>query len=296
MTNTSVGEAKQLIGMVIPDGTNQFFSTVAQAFQKRLNSRGYAMVVLYSDGSLSRELAHLDLLQRLEICGLVMISVGEHGEAFRRLRDFNAAILVLDREIPHENADFVMIDNAVGSELAVRHLHGLGHRRLGYVTGSLQTQPGRERRDGAVETAEHLGVAIKNSHMVEGDFQVGSGLIAADHFLSLPGSDRPSAIMCANDLMAFGLMSRLQAGGVSIPEDISVLGYDDVPMSSLVYPNLTSIRQDPNEIALEGCALLMSRVDADAAGAGLPDRRVRVIQPRLMTRSSTAENRPLEGR
>jgi LacI family transcriptional regulator len=231
------------------------------------------------------------MLIDMEIDGLVFISVGDSPDAFIRLAEAKHPVLVLDREVPLENADFVLTDNAQGVRLAVEYMLGLGHTKLGYIQGSMTTEPGRERFRSFIETCGGHNVKVCEKWTFQGDFLFGSGTRAGDRILALPSNERPTAVLAGNDLMAIGLMQRLQEHGIVVPRDMSVMGYDDISWASWVFPRLSTIRQDPLEIAREGARLLTERIDS--AGVGSSDPRVVPIQPTLVRRNSCdkVENR-----
>ena len=274
---------QQIVGMIIPDGTNQFFSMLAQLFQRELAKRRWGLVVINSDGSRARELNNVDMLMSMDVAGLVFISVGDSAEVFVKLADYKGPVLVLDREIPLENADVVLVDDALGVDLAIEYLSALGHRRIACVPGSINTEPGRQRFQSFNRSCDKYGIEIDEKLIFQGDFMFGSGTTAADRILSIPEYERPTAVFAANDLMAIGVMQRLQESGLRIPDDMSVVGYDDIAMSSWVFPRLTSVHQDPIEIARVGAGLLTERIDAGALNPNAAlNQRVRVILPKLM--------------
>jgi len=281
--------ARRLVGMLIPDGTNQYFSSLANQFQRLLaqRSRGWGLVVMNSDGSAPRELGYMEALMSLDIEGIVYISVGDSFDAFRKLREFRRPVLVLDREVPLENADFVLVDNSHGVELVMEHLHSLGHRRIAYVQGAMSTEPGRARDRSFREQCTKFDLPVNESLVFRGNFMFGAGTSAADQILSMAPNERPTALFASNDLMAIGAMQKLQESGIAVPDEISVIGYDDIDMASWVFPRLSTVRQDPEDIARVGVDLLVERLEAvDPEDIG--EVRVKTVLPKLMKRRSCA--------
>ena len=283
----SVLDRLRMIGMLIPDGTNQFFSGLAQLFQRELAKRQWGVLVVDADGSRARETSNLKLLGKMSLEGLVFISVGDSKEAFLALREISIPLLVLDREIPLENADFVVADNAFGVRLAMEHLHALGHRRVACIQGSLSTEPGRERLRSYRECISELRMIGDDRLMLEGDFSHGSGVLAAQRLLRVPRAEWPTAIFACNDLMAIGVIQRLQEEGIAVPDQVSIIGYDDIPLSSWIFPQLTTVRQDSVEIAEKGARLLIERIERNEIPE-LPSRepRTATVEPKLVRRRS----------
>lgn len=278
---------RQLVGMVIPDGTNQFFSTLAQAFQRELAKGQWAPIVVNSDGSFARELNYLQMILSMNVKGLLFISVGDSLRAFELLAESKIPVVVLDREVPLENADFVLVDNKQGVYLAIEYLCSLGHERIACIQGAMNTEPGRERFDSFIDSCNSFGVEIDEDLIFTGNFMFGSGTTAAEQIVKIPDYARPTAIFACNDLMAAGTMQRLQEHGVRVPDEISVIGYDDIQLSSWVWPKLTTIRQDPLEIAHVGAAYLLERIDAlQLDPKASVNTRVHTISPKLVKRDS----------
>ena len=181
-----------------------------------------------------------------------------------------------------EGADFPVIasDNAEGARLAVRHLHALGHRAIAHVTGPEGNVLTTARRQGMVDERTRLGLPARDEWIIRGDFSLESGRDAAARILAM--EHRPTAVFCSADMVAFGLISGLQAGGLRVPEDISVVGFDDIEMSEFYVPPLTTIRQDRNLLGRRAAETLMARIarDAPVAEAGM-------IPVELVVRGST---------
>lgn len=278
------------VAIIIPDGINQFFSNLARLFQRQLYANEVPAIILDSDLSIEREADYLSSLNRLGVQGVVFVSVGDHQHAYSLLRDWQKPTLIVDRTIELENADVIISDNDEGIRQIVEHLATLGHRQLGFVTGALSTQPGRTRKDAFYEYCQKFDLEISDDAVVEGDFGFGSGRGAAELVANLDA--RPTAVVASNDLMALGLLQGLQEKGVEVPREISIVGYDDVPLSSWVFPQLTTVRQNLQEIAEIGTNMLVTRIRAVTNGDLQPRSRLRVSTPRLIERGSSARVPP----
>lgn len=279
---------RNIVGMVIPDGTNQFFSGLAQAMQRALLDRSWAVITMDSQGSPVRERQYLEELKGLGVAGLIFVSVGDSPTAYRFLGDWQPPLLVLDRVIALdlENADCVLADSREGVRQVIEHLAALGHDRVGYVRGAENTEPGRVRGDSLFEAAEHANISVPDDCTFNGSFDYASGYDAAQRICDMNGTERPTAVFAANDLMAIGLLQGLQERGVAIPEDVSIVGFDNIPAAGWVYPRLTTVEQNISEIADVGARFLDERLRS-APTVKPPQSHVKVITPRLIARDSS---------
>ncbi len=272
-----------LIGMVIPDGTNQFFSELALQTQRQLANMSIPMVVLNSDNSPENEIQGVNLLFKMEVKGIVFVSVGDNEEVYHQLRASNIPIVIMDREIPEtEKCDFVISDNRVGIIEAVKYLKDLGHIKVGVLKGLQNTDPGRVRYNAFVEALHDCELEHDPRLEFDGEFDYWSGTKAADEIYNLPERERPTAVMSCNDLMAFGLLQGLVRLEIDVPNDISIIGVDDIPLSAWSNPKLTTVRQDTTQIAISAAKLLVSRIK----GEYCDNPRLRYIKPRLIKRES----------
>lgn len=183
------------------------------------------------------------------------------------------------------DADFpsVRADNEMGARLAVRHLYDLGHRDIAHVTGPKGSVLTRARREGMLVERDRLGLPARPDCIIRGDFSIGSGRDAAQRIIAM--TDRPTAVFCASDMVAFGLISTLAEAGIHVPRDISVVGFDDIEMSANYIPALTTIRQDRRRMGLRAAQLLIHRLES--ATDPVPQSHTELIDVTLITRHST---------
>lgn len=273
------------VAIIIPDGINQFFSNLAQQFQRQLYESNLPAIILDSDQSIEREADFLSSLDKLGVQGVVFVSIGDHPQAYSLLSDWQKPTLIVDREIELENADVIISNNNEGMRQVVEHLASLGHQRLGFVTGDLSTQPARTRQEALVEYCDRFEMEVMPTAVVEGDFGFGSGREAARLIAGL--LEKPTAVVCSNDLMALGLLQGLQERSIDVPSSMSIVGYDDVPLATWVYPQLTTVRQNLREMAEIGSAMLVARMNAVAHGVEQPRSTLKVSTPRLVERASS---------
>lgn len=167
-------------------------------------------------------------------------------------------IVFLCEWVDSEAFPVIASDNADGARLAMRHLYELGHRRIAHVTGPEGNVLTISRRQGMMDERMRLGLAARSEHIIRGDFSLDSGYAAAQRILVM--KERPTAVFCSADMVAFGLMAGLKAGGLDVPGDISVVGFDDIEMSEFYVPALTTIRQDRNMLGRRATEALLQRL------------------------------------
>jgi len=173
-------------------------------------------------------------------------------------------------------------DNAEGARLAIRHLHGLGHRKIAHVTGPEGNVLTAARREGMLAERTRLGLPARPEWILRGDFSLQSGYDAARRIVEM--QDRPTAVFCSADMGAFGLISGLVGAGLSVPGDVSVMGFDDIEMSEFCIPALTTIRQDRHRLGQRAADVLLARL----RGADIAPGATEMMPVELILRASTA--------
>ena len=265
-----------VIGMITPDGTNPFFYTLSLDMQRQLANLEYSMIVLNSDNAIANELSSLRLLLEMNVAGVIFVSGGDHDKTYIELKKCGKSTVIMDREIPDTtNCDFVIGDNENGVISAVNYLVNQNHSRIAVLKGLQNTGPGRDRYKAFKEALRKEEMTHDPRLEFEGAFDYKSGVQAANKIAEMRPEERPTAVFSANDIMAFGLMQGLLAKNINVPEEISIIGYDDIQISSWVHPRLTTIRQETTRIAIETAYLITSRIKGYS---GKP--RHKLIEPR----------------
>ena len=279
------------IGVVVPDITNPFFAAVVKGAESISSQGDYNIFVCNTEESQAREEAVLlDLVGRVD--GVILAPATEPSEMAPVLREPETPIVFLDRELDSTDAfDSVLVDNEGGARAAVEHLIGLGHKRIGLISGPLDTTPGRGRHDGFVAALEQAGLDVDPALVQNGDFRQESGYQATLRLLAL--GRRPTAIFSANNLMTIGALRALHAMRVAIPRDLSLVGFDDLELAELLSPPLTVVDRPMEEQGALAMRLLLARIESREPVA--PQRIV--LETRLRVRASTAvpPDRPLVG-
>lgn len=269
------------IGMLLPDNSNPFFGEIARAIEDVGFAEGYNVILCNSDGSGAKEAAYVDTLLSKQIDGIILISSGNSFAPLHSILNAGVPCVVIDRQLGDLAVDQVLIDNERGGYLAGQHLVQLGHRRIGYIAGPGQLSLSAHRLTGFRRALSEAGLSLPDEAVVPGDFLYKGG---ADGMSELLRRDLGlTAVFAANDRMAVGAISVLHRAGKDIPREMSIIGYDNIPLASATWPALTTIAQPMTEMGQVGISLLLERVKRREEN--LPPRRV-MLSVRLIERES----------
>jgi LacI family transcriptional regulator len=261
------------VPLIVPNVTNPFFAELADAMTQAAGDRGYQLVLCVTNGDAGQTAGYLTAMQALYApFGIVAPSTRVDLDTLTQF-DLGQRVVVIDRVDEHATVPSVTVDNRRGIELAFEHLRSLGHRRIGYVSGISGTHTAHERMDAYRDLADGDPVVLDAGADTE------AGERAAAHFVAM--TNRPTAIIAANDMTAFGVVSTLAARGLRVPEDVSVIGFDGLSLGGRFNPALTTIRQP---IADMGC-IAMDLAEKKAADGSVEHV---VLEPELLVRASTA--------
>lgn len=270
------------IGLVVLDAGNPFFADVARGAELAAAEAGLTVLVGNSVENPHRESAYLDLFGEQRVSGVLVTPTTDDPARLHRLRDQGIPVVLVDRELPGSGLSSVIVNDTLGGDLAATHLFDHGRRRLAFIGGPLTLPQVSHRLDGARAAAARTpGASVE---VVERSaLTVLEGRAAGGDLLARPEPDRPDAIFCANDLLAVGVLQALvMGGGVRVPEDIALVGYDDIDFASATVVPLTSVRQPARRIGSSAVELLVRQV-ADPAG----EPQVVRFDPELVVRSSS---------
>lgn len=270
--------------VLVPNLGKPFYSGILAGISEGFAGTGYAVLITdtESDPIQGSALAGYFLDGRID--GAISLDGGLSPEALNECTELGAGsrIVFLCEWVEGESFPVISSDNAEGARLAVQHLHGLGHRKIAHVTGPGGNVLTTARREGIVSERARLGLPARPEWIIRGDFSLESGHQAASLILEM--ADRPTAVFCSADMVAFGLIAGLHAGGLQVPRDISVVGFDDIEISEYFVPALTTIRQDRHRLGRRAAQVLLDRLsqDQDAVTSEPP------IPVELVVRDSTA--------
>ena len=270
------------VGLVVPNITNPFFAEIARVAAHALWQHGIQTFLCDAADDPDVERAHVGQLVRRRVDGILMSYCSDPEAARRLAEDLTVPIVFFDRAVP--GADSVESDNRLGGELAARHVLDLGHRRLGILAGNLALPNVRDRVDGFVGELRRQAVGIADHAIVSGP----QALELGERVHELVAHDpRPTAIFTTNDVVGIGAWRSLVELGFRVPTDVSLISYDDIELSRLTVPALTTVAQDKVGIGHDATARLLALM----RGVRDTPRHVR-LAPRLVVRGSTTSPAP----
>jgi DNA-binding LacI/PurR family transcriptional regulator len=271
------------VAIVVLDVSNPFFTDVVRGAESVVEEAGGMLVVCNSGEDQSREGRHLDLLEEQRVRGLLITPVDSNRQQrLERLVERGIPVVLVDRGAGQANRCSVAVDDVLGGRLAAQHLVECGHRRVTFVGGPFSITQVSDRHAGASAVlADHGGCEL---HVVEtGSLSVTAGREAAETICAQAPAVRPTAVFCANDLLALGVLQGLTTAGLRVPDDIAIVGYDDIDFAAAAAVPLTSIRQPREQLGRTAAQLLLEEADDD----GRHGHRHVEFQPQLVVRRST---------
>jgi LacI family transcriptional regulator len=275
-----------VIGVVVPDITNAFYPEVIRAVEDTARAAGYGVLLCDSSEDPANEEKHLSMLFSRRVDG-VLLACCAGSTAYATATNRRFPVVFLDR-IPAINMEYtVSSDNVQAGYIATRHLIDLGHERIAPIAGNLALSPHRDRLEGFRKAMQEFHLPIRNEYMVRGDVQIEDGLSACEHLFALPVP--PTAIIAGNNKLLLGVLQELERRQISVPERVSVLGFDDHLWNRYFNPSLTAVSQSTHEIGKRACELLFQAMKGEQSTD--PGQKQIRLPTELRIRNSTA--RPL---
>ena len=274
-------------GMVIPNNSNPYFAEIIRGVEDRCFAAGYNVILCNSNDDPERQASYLRVLAEKRIDGLVLVVTGSDAVARATLGGIAMPLVLLDREVSGVSGDLVEVNHVLGSQMATRHLLELGHPRVACISGPPGLSPSSQRRAGWKDALEKAGVERKESDLARGDFTARGGYLAMQALLKR--RPRPTAVFACNDLMAFGALTAAREAGIAVPQQLSIVGFDDIDLAAFSAPPLTTVAQPKKQIGTVAADLLLERV-----GNARTDNRQMILDPELRIRASTAPYQPVK--
>ena len=256
----------RIMGLLVLDMGNPFFVDVARGAERAARQAGLGVMVCNSAQNPAEEAEYLSLFAEQRVRGVLLTPADATGRNIETFRRHNIPFVLVDRVAEGTTECSVSVDDVAGGALAVRHLVDAGHRSLAYVSGPPGLNQVRDRRTGALDALAEAG-------------------LGPDALRELP-----TAVFCANDLLALGVLQAMYAAGVGVPDDLAIVGYDDIEFAAAAAVPLTSVRQPAVTMGAMAADLLLEETEEDDAARAHEHRRV-VLQPELVVRRSSLSAR-----
>lgn len=277
------GERARLVGLVLPELTNPIFPALAEIVGGGLTQNGYTPLLCTQNTGGITESDYVDLLLAQQVSGVIFLG-GNYSQAeaphehYERLRQVNLPTVLVNARVAEIDVATVSTDDGAAAEQAVLHLHQLGHRRIGMLLGPHDHIPSQRKLAAARRLLDRLGTPLDDALIVRGLYSLESGQAGASRLLA----SGATAIVCASDLLALGAVRAARRAGLTVPGDVSVVGYDDSALMSCTEPPLTTVRQPIESMGRTVIDLLLSQIAGTSeAGDEL------LFEPELVLRAST---------
>jgi LacI family transcriptional regulator len=279
------------IALLVSDISNPYFTSIARGVEDFFNGHGYSVMYCNTDEDAAEEEQYLLMLIERQVDGILLVPARSSGESFRLLASHRTPVVAIDRRVDAREVDSVRCDSVAGAHSLIEHLVNLGHRRVAVLTGAPSISTSLDRVAGARLALEESGLELPSELVHYGSYTYGKSNQADGHrmaqdMLAAPGP-RPTAVFCANNFIAFGAIRAFHEAGIRVPDDVSVVAFDDLPEEWVSEPFLTVARQPAYEIGHRAASLLLDHITGHQPPTGAS-----VILPfELVLRRSTAAPR-----
>ena len=278
---TLAAGSTRTVGLVVPDVANPFFADMARGAEEIADAHDVIVMLYDSAESADRELRYLGQLEAQRVQGILAIPVDLSGNRVEAIIGRGTPVVLLDRGCELRNVCSVAVDDRHGGQLAARHLIDQGHRQVAFVGGPLRVPQVAHRLAGARRVVAAAGGTLD---VVETSaLSVAAGRDSAAGLIAVPADQRPTAVFCANDLLALGLLQSVTRAGLRVPTDLAIVGYDDIEFAAGAAVPLTSVRQPRQQLGRVAAELLFE----ESNNRERHSHRQVVFQPELVVRAST---------
>lgn len=268
------------IGMLLTASSNPFYAEVVRGVERSCYERGYSLILCNTDGDAERMNRSMETLLQKRVDGLLLMCTENHRPSQDAISRYPSLPIVMMDWAPFGAANDVIQDNALlGGVMATEYLISQGYQRIACITGPLDKTTAVQRLDGYRQAMLQAGLPVLLGYEVIGDFEFASGLPAMEQLLALP--QRPEAVFASNDAMAVGVYQALYKEGLRVPDDIAVIGYDDIQLAQYMTPPLTTIHQPKDSLGELAIDALLHRLKEPEA-----EPQVLVLTPELVVRGS----------
>lgn len=269
------------VGLIVLDVRNPFFTELARGAEREADRRGLSVLLANSDEDVAREARYLDLFEQQRVRGILISPYQEVGGRLREMRARGIPSVLVDRRSADDLFSSVSVDDELGGYLVAQHLLDTGRRRILFTGGPIDIRQVDDRRRGARRAVDEVSDASLETLPASAS-QVEDGRAAGAEIASRPRAHRPDAVFCANDLVALGVLQSLSAHGIRVPDDIALIGFDDIDFAAAAVVPLSSVRQPSLLMGETALRLLVEESDDPGRAA----EQV-VFEPQLVVRDST---------
>lgn len=274
----------RMIGLLVLDAANPFFTDIARGVEDVADAAGSQVVLGNSSEDTDREAKYLRLFEETRVQGLLISPVRAETPRLARLRERGIPVVLVDRESELADRCSVSVDDVRGGRIAVDHLIEIGHRHIAVVGGPAGIRQVAERRAGAADAVRGADTPARMDLVDTAALTIAGGRDAGANLAAAPAGQRPTAVFALNDLIALGLLQALTRHGLKVPQDVAIIGYDDIDFAAAAAIPLSSVRQPREDLGRHAAKLLLEEIES-------PDTHQHqrlVFEPELVVRDSTA--------
>jgi LacI family transcriptional regulator len=278
-----VSGRSRMLGLIVSEITNPFFPELVQEFESLAVAQGYEVLIGSTNYDPARTESLIRRMLQRNVDGVAVMTFGIEEDLVQKLVDRGFPMVFVDAGPPLENIRVLKVNYGEGIRQAVQHLSALGHREISFISGPLRLRSAIARRDAFLKAMRELGLKVPKQHMVEGDHTMEGGIAAMEKLTALGAL--PTAVLCSNDMTAIGALHALFRTTHKVPDDISVVGFDDIHLAQFMLPPLTTVQMSCKELAVAAVEALRAGIEPDHPKAKQTDWP---IGTRLVVRQSTA--------
>jgi DNA-binding LacI/PurR family transcriptional regulator len=272
------------IGIIVSNVLSQFYSIIAKSVEDKARQSGYKLILCNGDDDPQKEFEYLRILKSNKVDGIILTPTGKNADYINNIIESGTQVVLLDRLVNGVKCDSVVVDNYHGSYMAVKYLLDRGYLKIAFIGGYIDRTTGRRRLDGYNKAIRDAGLKVNSNHVKIGDFKKESGIRLTEEIIQ--GSGKPDAIFSSNIDMTLGCLIAIKRAGLSIPEDIGIISFDDPDWSIITDPPLTAICQPVYELGLTATDMLIKNINNKKAYSGKKHSTIS-LSTELIIRNST---------
>ena len=247
------------LGLIIPDISNPFFAEIAVGIEKKAKELGYSVIFCNTNNEYRTEIESVRLMKGKMVDGLIVSLSEDCKNEIEVLNRINIPVVQIDRKIPGVNSPGIYINNKTSAYNATKYLIELGHRKIAHFTGNLKTQTGIDRLEGFRLAAREANIADNDIYIEEGKYNIDSGKESMRKLIRC--NNLPTALFAASDLQAVGALYVANKSGIDVPDELAIVGHDDIDLSYLVHPNITTFEQPKKEIGQLAVEMILEEIN-----------------------------------
>lgn len=281
IASSLVTKKTKTLGLIIPNIANPFFPEIARGAEDLANEKGYNLILCNTDDRLEKEEIYINMLEEKMVDGIIFTASSQRSDRLERLGKARVPVITVDREVEGLGTQGkIVVDNIQGAYEAGLYLADVGYKKIVHITGPLTSKPARDRLKGLKEGLKYKGITFEDNRVYSNEFRSEWGYAAVNSIIE--ADIEFDAIFCGNDLIAIGAIKALKENKMRVPEDVGVIGFDDIYMARMLDPELTTVSQPNYEMGYKSAEMLIHMIENN-----LKEAKTIVLETKLIIRKST---------